>query len=46
MRAEAEQNADKFDLAHKKLKGFKNAIFLGDDSAGDYGSLNIWKTLV
>ena len=44
MRAEAEKNADKFHLAHKNLKGFNNAIFLGDDSVGDYGSLTIWET--
>ena len=44
MRAEAEQMADKFNLAHKNLKGFKNATFLGDDSIGDYGALTIWET--
>ena len=44
MRAEAEQMADAFNLAHKSLKGFKNATFLGDDSIGDYGSLTIWET--
>ncbi|MDD4877163.1 MAG: hypothetical protein PHQ86_08575 [Dehalococcoidales bacterium] len=45
MRAESEQMADKFNLAHKNLKGFKNATFLGDHSIGEYSSLTIWETL-
>ena len=44
MRAKAEQIADKFNLAHKNLKGFKNATFLGDHSIGDYSSVAIQET--
>ena len=45
MRVQAEKMADEFAQAHKPLKGFKNAIFLGDDANGEYGSLTIWETL-
>ena len=44
MRAQAEKMADEFAVAHKPLKGFKSAIFLGDDASGDYGSLTTWET--
>ncbi len=44
MRDKAEKMADEFNLAHKTLKGFKSAIFLGDDTSGEYGSLTIWET--
>jgi len=43
-RAQAENMADKFAMAHKALKGFKNAIFLGDYAIGEYGSLTTWET--
>ncbi len=45
MRTEAERMSDEFTLAHKSLKGFKSAIYLGDDTIGEYGSLTIWETL-
>ncbi|MBN1189045.1 MAG: hypothetical protein JXA46_04770 [Dehalococcoidales bacterium] len=45
MRSQAEKVADKFAIAHKTLKGFKDAIFLGDDTKGEYGSLTTWETL-
>jgi len=44
MRAQAEKMADEFASAHKPLKGFKTAIFLGDDAVGEYGSLTTWET--
>ncbi|MBA7675101.1 hypothetical protein ES703_83330 [subsurface metagenome] len=44
MRAQAEKIADEFAVAHKPLKGFKSAIFLGDDASGEYGSLTTWET--
>ena len=43
-RAAAEKMADDFNLLHKGLKGYKNAIYLGNDTTGEYGSLSIWET--
>ncbi len=45
MRNQAEKMADEFNLAHKSLKGFKSAIYLGNDTTGEYGSLTTWETL-
>ncbi|MDD4876585.1 MAG: hypothetical protein PHQ86_05620 [Dehalococcoidales bacterium] len=44
MRAQADKMADEFAIAHKPLKGFKNAIFIGDDAIGEYGSLTTCET--
>ncbi|MFC1910449.1 hypothetical protein ACFLXC_04075 [Chloroflexota bacterium] len=44
MRATAEKIADEFTVVHKPLKGFKSAIYLGDEASGEYGSLTIWET--
>jgi hypothetical protein len=44
MRSQAEKIADEFNVAHKPLKGYKSAIFLGDDANGEYGSLTTWET--
>ena len=44
MRSTAEEMADQFAVAFKEFKGFKSVIFLGDETAGEYGSLTIWET--
>ena len=44
MRSTADKLADQFASAHKTLKGFKSATFIGDDTVGDYGALTLWET--
>ena len=44
MRAEAEKMVNEFAIAHKSFKGFKKAVYFGDDASGDYGSLTVWET--
>jgi len=44
MRANAEKMADNWAKVHHSFKGFKSAMYLGDDTNGEYGSLTIWET--
>lgn len=44
MRTAAEKMADQFAPAYKAAKGFKRLTFLGDDAAGEYGSLSVWES--
>jgi len=44
MRSTAEKLADQFASAHKTLKGFKSATFIGDDTVGEYGALTLWES--
>ena len=44
MRTAAEKMADQFAPAYKAAKGFKGLTLLGDDEAGEYGSLTIWES--
>ncbi len=44
MRPTAEQIADQSNSGYKAMKGFKSAIFLGEDQSGEYGALSIWES--
>ena len=44
MRKESDKLADQFASAHKNMKGFKGATFIGDESIGEYGALTIWES--
>ena len=43
-RSAAEKLADQFAPALRTLKGFKGVTFIGDETAGEYGSLSLWES--
>ena len=43
-RPTAEKLAAQFAAALSAQKGFRNATFVGDDEAGEYGALSLWES--
>lgn len=44
MRPFAEKLADQFALVHREMKGFKNVIYLADETAGEYLSVTLYES--
>jgi heme-degrading monooxygenase HmoA len=44
MRSTAEKLADQLAPVYRTVKGFKSITFLGDDKAGEDGSLSLWES--
>lgn len=44
MRSFAEKLADQFALVHRGMKGFKNAIYLADETTGEYASVTLYES--